>query len=293
MATPVDLGQVGKLFNDTLAVIRDETPQMDALILPEAIVWLKDARYKMMREIEASYYKLELSRRAPLTQPIWVDPSKELLILTPKIPTVLTPFGDSFTNNLLALLKTCGFQHCSGFFSCSDILLAIRFPAQLGPANPPIPRNLHVEDEFSQPMRNTRFSASNFARLLLDARGGTAGGSSEEAPPQASPTATQASDEPAEESDRETDDASIDIFTPMPTPSKTKQRRRNRKNKNKKGAVKLPNENALMKPQIVTRMNPTLMARTLLAALAIVLAIYTLVVRSGLRVNFNGEDGRN
>jgi hypothetical protein len=46
-----DLKQVGKLFNDTVSAIRDDTPDMDALE-PQAIEWLKSARYKLMRDVE-------------------------------------------------------------------------------------------------------------------------------------------------------------------------------------------------------------------------------------------------
>jgi hypothetical protein len=49
---PFDLKAVGKLFNDTLAIMRDETPSLDTLE-PQAIEWLKRARHKLMRDIEA------------------------------------------------------------------------------------------------------------------------------------------------------------------------------------------------------------------------------------------------
>ena len=48
-----DLKQVGKLFNDTIAAIRDDTPDLDALE-PQAIEWLKKARYQLMRDVEQS-----------------------------------------------------------------------------------------------------------------------------------------------------------------------------------------------------------------------------------------------
>jgi hypothetical protein len=50
---PVDLKQVGKLFEDTLAAIRDDAPDIDTLE-QQAIAWLKAARYKIMREIETA-----------------------------------------------------------------------------------------------------------------------------------------------------------------------------------------------------------------------------------------------
>ena len=52
--TRFDLKQVGALFNDTIAAIRDETPTVEELE-PQAIEWLKGARYKIMRELESKY----------------------------------------------------------------------------------------------------------------------------------------------------------------------------------------------------------------------------------------------
>lgn len=52
MATPpVDLKQVGQLFNVAIASIRDNTPSIEALE-PQAIAWLKESRYKLICEIE-------------------------------------------------------------------------------------------------------------------------------------------------------------------------------------------------------------------------------------------------
>jgi hypothetical protein len=48
------LNQVAKLFNDIIAVTRDETPDI-ATLEPQAVAWLKDARNKLMRDIEAAY----------------------------------------------------------------------------------------------------------------------------------------------------------------------------------------------------------------------------------------------
>jgi hypothetical protein len=50
-AKPFDLKNVAKLFNDTIAAIRDDTPDFKALE-PQAIEWLKAARYKLMRDLE-------------------------------------------------------------------------------------------------------------------------------------------------------------------------------------------------------------------------------------------------
>jgi hypothetical protein len=118
---PFDLNQVVKLFNHTLAAIRNNTPSNEAPE-PQAIAWLKDARYKLMRDIEAayvrrngfvfflilvhSYYKLERSRHAPLSQPEWaVDPSKRLYLFTPDLPIVLELYRGAIVENLLRLLR--------------------------------------------------------------------------------------------------------------------------------------------------------------------------------------------
>ncbi|KAJ7854340.1 hypothetical protein B0H13DRAFT_1903718 [Mycena leptocephala] len=50
-AMPIDLKQVAKLFNDTLAEVWDNTPDLETLE-PQAIEWLKAARHKLMRDLE-------------------------------------------------------------------------------------------------------------------------------------------------------------------------------------------------------------------------------------------------
>ncbi|KAJ6472921.1 hypothetical protein C8R47DRAFT_1221650 [Mycena vitilis] len=49
-----DLKSVGKVFDDTLAAIEAEIPTNRAL-KPEAIEWLKAARYKVMRDVEQAH----------------------------------------------------------------------------------------------------------------------------------------------------------------------------------------------------------------------------------------------
>jgi hypothetical protein len=58
-AKPFDLKNVAKLFNDTIAAIRDDTPDFKALE-PQAIEWLKAARYKLMRDLEQECVDLQL-----------------------------------------------------------------------------------------------------------------------------------------------------------------------------------------------------------------------------------------
>jgi hypothetical protein len=48
----VDLKQVGKLFKETLAEMRGVAQDFDTLE-PQAIAWLREARHKVMRQIEA------------------------------------------------------------------------------------------------------------------------------------------------------------------------------------------------------------------------------------------------
>ncbi|KAJ7872998.1 hypothetical protein B0H13DRAFT_1895160 [Mycena leptocephala] len=151
---PVDLKQVAKLFNDTLAEVWDNTPDVET-VEPQAIEWLKAARHKLMCELERHYYSLDGSRHTPLSQPLWVQ----------------KPDVYSLTQG-------------------TNSLPAIRFrPGLAAAAVPPhTPRTLYVEDEFSRhaPDGGGRirigagpFAASNFGRLLIDAQGESAGGSGE------------------------------------------------------------------------------------------------------------------
>ncbi|KAJ7613618.1 hypothetical protein DFH06DRAFT_1242434 [Mycena polygramma] len=175
-----DLKQVGRLFDDTISAIREDTPDM-ATLEPQALEWLKEARYKLMRDIESAFYELQRSRNAPLKQPAWaLNPSQTLALLTAKLPEVLKPFRGAIGDNLLILLKDCGFHHCTNsLYAGPEFFLQIRFPAQVasaGAKNGPS-RKLYVEDEFSQRREEGRdnapgpFSASEFGRLLTDARG--------------------------------------------------------------------------------------------------------------------------
>ncbi|KAJ7141648.1 hypothetical protein C8R46DRAFT_1233775 [Mycena filopes] len=108
---PFDLQQVGKLFKDTIAILRDDTLDVE----PQAIAWLKAARYKLMRDLEKEYYALERSRTLPLLRPDWaLDPSKRLVLITHDFPAVLAPYSPAIEGNLLALLDAsdCG-RHCN------------------------------------------------------------------------------------------------------------------------------------------------------------------------------------
>ncbi|KAJ7205600.1 hypothetical protein C8J57DRAFT_1485004 [Mycena rebaudengoi] len=180
----VDLKQVGKLFKDTLAEIRDVAQDFDTLE-PQAIAWLRGARLKVMRRIESSYYELERSRN-DLRVPDWVDPSRCLYISTDRVEMPLRPYAPAFCANLSALLSSCDFPSFSAVF-CNVfyvITITISFPAQqrltAHPHGAPA-QTLHVDDEFSgmaggAPQEDRKpsvgaFSATNFARLLADARG--------------------------------------------------------------------------------------------------------------------------
>ncbi|KAJ7450628.1 hypothetical protein FB451DRAFT_1566571 [Mycena latifolia] len=184
MAASFDLKQVGKLFEDALDAIRGNFPNQETLE-PQAIEWLKAARYKTMREIQAEYYKLERSRNNPLSLPAWVDPAEPLLILTDQVPVALKPFKRLFMENLLKLLKDCGFQYSSvGGYSIDEILLEIHFPNRQRQSRDPfvLPETLDVEDEFARMADGAArgdgtpgaggFPASDFGRLLTGVRGG-------------------------------------------------------------------------------------------------------------------------
>ncbi|KAF7357938.1 hypothetical protein MVEN_00840400 [Mycena venus] len=176
---PPNLKQVGQLFHQTIAAMRDDTPDM-ATLKPQAIEWLKATRLKLMRDIEQAYYSLENSRNTPLSQPAWaLDPAQPLYLTTNSFPPVLEPFRQAILNNLGALLRDCGFEHISSSALGSWINLSIYFPAQLtgAPAARNAPQTLFVEDEFSRPASGRKkigggtFAAGNFGRLLIDARG--------------------------------------------------------------------------------------------------------------------------
>ncbi|KAJ7141652.1 hypothetical protein C8R46DRAFT_1046864 [Mycena filopes] len=173
---PFDLEQVGRLFNDTIAVLRDDTSDVE----PEAMAWLKAARYTLMRGLEKEYYALERSRTEPLKRPGWaLDPACQLILETDGFPALLAPHRTAIQANLLALMSACGFHHCVVVNTARPMLLVITFPAQLtaGPQSgtSASPRGaLKVQDEFSrmggEEARNGGFSASRFAQLLTETR---------------------------------------------------------------------------------------------------------------------------
>ncbi|KAK7001355.1 hypothetical protein R3P38DRAFT_3048694 [Favolaschia claudopus] len=191
MPATFDLKQVGKLFNDTIAAIRDDTPDLDALE-PQAIEWLKAARYQLMRDIEQQYYSLERTRDTPTSQPAWaVDPTQKLYLDTKALPPVLSPFRTTITHNLTGLLTACGFQATGfGFYGSPYISIQISFPAQLAAtgAQPQAQRTLHIDDEFScaggkggkrKRIGSGPFTAGNFARLMIENNDAAASGNSE------------------------------------------------------------------------------------------------------------------
>ncbi|KAJ6601446.1 hypothetical protein DFH09DRAFT_1355596 [Mycena vulgaris] len=179
---PLDLKQVGQLFKDILEAVRNDAPDMDALE-PAAIAWLKNARYKIMREIEKAYYSLDQTRDTPMSQPAWaVDPSQALWTSTP-FPVVLSPYSTAFRNNLAALMVDCGFHNCVVGTGLHYIYIQISFPAvpRVSLALDAAPETLHVDDEFSRMVEGAppddrkpiigAFAGTDFARLLGATRG--------------------------------------------------------------------------------------------------------------------------
>jgi hypothetical protein len=195
----VDLTAVGRIFHDTLAAIQNDTPDIVGL-KPQAVEWLKAARYKLMRDIESksvnlnpfgwlsylrllfSYYQLEALRDTPLTRPQWMirNSGQPLLLQTNAIPTLLDPYKPAFCDNLSELLKSSGFQHhtVSNTAYYNTISIAINLPAQAALAavgrEQQAPRTLHVEDEFSRAAKGKGraeiFAASKLGRLLISGR---------------------------------------------------------------------------------------------------------------------------
>ncbi|KAJ7627819.1 hypothetical protein DFH06DRAFT_1141638 [Mycena polygramma] len=158
MDQPFDLKQVAQVFNDAVASIRDDTPDME----PQAIAWLKKARYKVICDLKKAYHDLEKSRDAPLLRPAWaVDPSETLYLMTEDLPKLLEPYRQAIGDNVRQLLTDCGFQHFT--LVSRHLSMQITFPAQLAQAAPTAgqPRALYIQDEFT---------ASNFGRLIVDAR---------------------------------------------------------------------------------------------------------------------------
>ncbi|KAJ7092947.1 hypothetical protein B0H15DRAFT_947758 [Mycena belliarum] len=178
-----DLKQVGKLFDEALASIRDN-PLDNETLEPAALAWLKTARYTMMRAIEKSYYDLARSVDNPAFRPSWVDPAVPLYISIAAVPIMLKPYERLLMDNLMGLLRACGFASCQalpGFGLGVNIL--VQFPAGPAPPGPPpqalvLPASLHVDDEFSRMAagarvgRDTGFAAGDFGRLLVGVRGG-------------------------------------------------------------------------------------------------------------------------
>ncbi|KAJ7222041.1 hypothetical protein C8J57DRAFT_1536432 [Mycena rebaudengoi] len=165
--TGVNLKQVAKQFNDALYVIREDAPGIEALE-PQAIAWLKDARYTIMCKLEEAFNQLEASReKPPQLRPKWIDPSHRLYLATDSIPIELRPYAEEFRKNLHVLLLNCDFTSCTASISMfGHIELSISFPA--------VTRALCVEDEFSRASgRESRgtLSAARFAGPLRDLRG--------------------------------------------------------------------------------------------------------------------------
>ncbi|KAJ7265192.1 hypothetical protein C8J57DRAFT_1330966 [Mycena rebaudengoi] len=144
MAPAVGMKQVGQLFDETLAAIRDNAPGIDALE-PEAIAWLKSARREIMRGILIfffssipysldiyhkfiRYYELDRSRNCPMSHPTWVNPSSSLFLTTGPVPTLLYPYGNAFRDNLATLIQDCGFSKSSASNNTTFISVRIYFP---------------------------------------------------------------------------------------------------------------------------------------------------------------------
>ncbi|KAJ7673868.1 hypothetical protein DFH06DRAFT_1318984 [Mycena polygramma] len=175
-----DLKSVGKLFDDTLAAIEAEIPTNRAL-KPEAIEWLKAARYKLMRDVEQAYYQLEASRNT-LSRPVWANRQAPLYLCTSMVPTLLEAYRPAFGDNLRQLLQSCGFPIPGPGLGVAGgaIIFAITFAAELtappqnrGAEDAP-PAQLHIDDEFSKLAEGGKcvsaFAARNFGQLLVDAR---------------------------------------------------------------------------------------------------------------------------
>ncbi|KAJ7261519.1 hypothetical protein C8J57DRAFT_1514045 [Mycena rebaudengoi] len=175
----LDLKQVGKLFKDTLAEMVNVAQDFDTLE-PVAIEWLRAARLKMMRQIEAR--RLDNARKQ-FRVPDWVDPGRGLIVLSDVVAQPLRPYVPAFCDNLRELLTACDFSTFSVTFEryFFMIMVSITFPAQqriAAHAHGAAAAKLYVDDEFARMAEGTAqqdrkpgagaFSATNFARLLAD-----------------------------------------------------------------------------------------------------------------------------
>ncbi|KIM89329.1 hypothetical protein PILCRDRAFT_813260 [Piloderma croceum F 1598] len=160
---PLDMKQIAGLFNDCIETIRNEKHNN---LEQMAIDWLRDARYKLMRDIETEYYKLAASIANPTQQQGWaLYPHDKLTIHTIRYASILRLYATAITNNIQELMDTCGFNstvtaiNASEYGFCS---VDIKFPARL--RNEDIPRTLRVKDSIDTAV------ASSFARLIIDGK---------------------------------------------------------------------------------------------------------------------------
>ncbi|KAJ7611436.1 hypothetical protein DFH06DRAFT_1345627 [Mycena polygramma] len=130
---------VGKLFTDTLASIRANTPDVEVLEL-QANEWLKEARSKLSKEVEDAFYKVQHAQNSPESLPAWaLDPSEDLFLLTDGLPAVLKPYHPQMCNALVQFLKDCGFERCEAHctpYGPSEIMVQIWFPTQVAESGP-------------------------------------------------------------------------------------------------------------------------------------------------------------
>ncbi|KAJ7214132.1 hypothetical protein C8J57DRAFT_1538622 [Mycena rebaudengoi] len=205
--TGVNLKQVAKQFNDALYVIREDAPGIEALE-PQAIAWLKDARYTIMCKLEEAFNQLEASREKPpqlLDQLGWSSgadgPHASLTTtatytapgdLTVPWATLATPLRPKWidpshrlylaTDSIPIELRPYAEEfrknlhvlllNCD-FTSCTASISMFGH-IELSISFPAVTRALCVEDEFSRASgRESRgtFSAARFAGPLRDLRG--------------------------------------------------------------------------------------------------------------------------
>ncbi|KAJ6471121.1 hypothetical protein C8R47DRAFT_749161 [Mycena vitilis] len=131
---PPESSQVGKLFTDTLASIRANTPDVEVLEL-QANEWLKEARSKLLKEVEDAYYKVQHAQNSPESLPAWaLDPSEDLFLQTDRLPAMLKPYHQQMCNALVRFLKDCGFERCEAHctpYGPAAIVVQIWFPTQV------------------------------------------------------------------------------------------------------------------------------------------------------------------
>ncbi|KAF8055532.1 hypothetical protein FPV67DRAFT_1540564 [Lyophyllum atratum] len=164
--TSTDLKQVSALFNECIARIKQRTVEN----LDEAAEkWLKEARAKVMKDIEEKYDKLS-NAKDELDIPRWaVDPSDSLKVFTSNQPPALDAYVEPFTAEFQKLMADCGFNakvsSCCSLSGSIFYCIRISFPSAALKAEQSQPTSPALQRFKALP----KFSAEVTLRITQDA----------------------------------------------------------------------------------------------------------------------------